>query len=129
VAEWQGFNVVDANRRVVHETDEPVSADRVISMAAGFDDAGQKLSSYTSFRCWRFRGDKPEAGQIVATVEAWGEDYGRARGEDLRLFGSAAFTITNVGPFNAIVDREGPQVDEINARVEENLEALTGLIM
>ena len=86
------------------------------------------LSTVTSFRCWRFASGLPEPGSVAVIIEAWGETWARRNHEDNRLGGHAALSVMDCGPFCALVDTvENPSRDSINAKVEENLDALTGL--
>jgi hypothetical protein len=128
---WQGLRVLGiAGREIIHDRREDLDRDALIAAAAAFGATNQKLSTRTSVPCWRFSGNAAQAGSTMAWIDAWGDEHGRVFGEDpRRVWGSAAFTLADAGPFVAVIDREGPEVDEVNHRVEDNLEALTALVL
>lgn len=128
-APWQGLRVSGPQRQVIHRRDEEMQSDAVIADAARFGDGSQQLSSRISFRCWRFHGRTAELGSSLAWVEAWSDGYAQVRGEDARrIWGSAAFTIADCGPFCAEIAAEDAATAAVNERVADNLERLTALI-
>jgi hypothetical protein len=133
-APWQGLRVhAGARREVVFRDDAPLDTAALAALAARFGETSQQLSTRTSYDCWRFQGRTPVAGSSLAWVEAWGDEYGRDRGEDVRrIWGSATFTISDCGPYCAIIDAQDPAAaavnEAVNERVEDNLDRLTKLI-
>lgn len=127
---WQGLRVTSGpQREVVHRDDAVLDTRDLISAAARFDARSQQISSRTSFPCWRFHGRAADRGSSLAWVEAWGDDYARFHGEDpRRVWGSAAFTIADCGPYCAIVDAADVDAATVNERVEDNLDRLTKLV-
>ena len=128
---WQGLKVLGtAGREVLHDQREPLERGAVAKGAARFTESRQKLSTRTAIPCWRFQGLTAQAGWSPVWVDAWGDEHGRVFGEDPRhIWGSAAVTLADAGPFVAVVDRQGPDVEQVNRRVEDNLEALTALVL
>jgi hypothetical protein len=129
-ARWQGLRVISAPQRTtIHRDDSLLDTRSLITAAAQFEDRSQQISSRISFPCWRFQGRKAERGSSLAWVESWGDDYGRSHGEDVRrVWGSAAFTIADCGPYCAVVDATDAAASAVNERVEENLDRLTQLM-
>lgn len=128
-APWQGLRVSGPQRQVIHRDDTPLESGALTAASARFGDSAQQIASRISYRCWRFRGRTAEPGSSLAWVEAWGDRYGEARREDVRrIWGSAAFTIADAGPYCAVIDDTAAEVAAVNQRVEENLERLTKLI-
>jgi hypothetical protein len=128
-APWQGLRVSGPQRQVIHRDDAPLEPSALTAAAACFGDGAHQISSRISYRCWRFHGRTAEPGSSLAWVEAWGDRYGEARGEDVRrIWGSAAFTIADVGPYCAVLEASDAEVAAVNQRVEDNLERLTKLI-
>lgn len=129
-ARWQGLRVTAApQRETIYRDDSLLDTQGLLSAAVRFEERSQQLSSRTSFPCWRFQGRKAEIGSSLAWVEAWGDDYGRAHGEDVRrVWGSASFTIADCGPYCALVDSTDVGAAAVNERVEENLDRLTKLM-
>jgi hypothetical protein len=133
-APWQGLRVhAGARREAVFRDDAPLDTGALAALAARFGETSQQLSTRTSYDCWRFQGRTPVAGSSLAWVEAWGDEYGRDRGEDVRrIWGSATFTISDCGPYCAIIDARDAAAavanEAVNERVEDNLDRLTKLI-
>jgi hypothetical protein len=127
---WQGLRVVSgAPRETIHRDDSLLDPGALVAAAARFSGRSQQISSRTSYRCWRFQGRKAEWGSSLAWVEAWGDDYGRIHGEDVRrVWGSATFTIADCGPYCAVIPAEDAAATAVNERVEENLDRLTKLV-
>lgn len=129
-ASWQGLRVVSGpQRETIHRDDSLLDTGALVAAAARFNERSQQLSSRTSYRCWRFQGRKADLGSSLAWLEAWGDDYGRIHGEEVRrVWGSAAFTIADCGPYCAVVPAEDAAATAVNERVEENLDRLTTLV-
>lgn len=127
---WQGLRVSSsAQREPIHRDDSSLDPNALVAAAARFDEPSQELSSQISYRCWRFRDRSADRGSSLAWLEAWGDEYARVRGEDARrVWGSAAFTIADCGPYCAVVPAEDAAATAVNERVEDNLERLTSLI-
>ncbi len=127
-SEHRGLKVLRSDRRTaVIEAAQRLSAAEVCAAARGHGGADELLSWRSSFSCWRFHGGSPKAGSVGLWLEAWGPEWGVRNHEDRRIGGEAALSVFDVGPFVAIVD-PGPQVADVNPRVEENLDAVTALI-
>jgi len=127
--EWRGFKVTEGGRdNVVTKSEGVLSTEELVARAAGRAGDERLASARTSFRCWRFRDGEATPGHVVLLLEVWGETFARGMGQDLRLSGSAGLTIVNAGPFCAVVEAEDRgRARAVNERVEENLEAVTGL--
>ena len=127
---WQGLRVTSGPQRaMIYRDDSLLETQGLISAAARFEERSQQISSRTSFPCWRFQGRKADLGSSLAWVEAWGDDYGRSHGEDVRrVWGSASFTIADCGPYCAVMDSTDAAAAAVNERVEENLDRLTKLM-
>jgi hypothetical protein len=127
-APWQGLRVSGPRRAVIHRDDQPLETAALVAAAAPLGGPSQQIASRISYRCWRFRGQTAELGSSVAWLEAWDDGYGQVQGEDVRrVWGSAAFTIADCGPYCALLDASDAAA-KINERVEENLERFTRLI-
>jgi hypothetical protein len=123
---WQGFKVVAKNlRTVIAKEPGPMTSEQVLATAPLHDAAQNRISVNTALQCWRFTGTAAEPEAVPAILEATGAEYG---GTDPRVRGAAMLSITNMAPFNAIVDPIDAQSAERNRRVEENLKALTSLL-
>lgn len=128
-AEFRGLKVRRLDRQTtVSETDRRLSPEELCDAARGHAEPDELLSTSSSFRCWRFQGGSPQAGSVGAWLEAWGPQWTEHNHEDRRIGGEAALSVFDVGPFVALIDVV-PHQAEVNARVEENLEALTALIL
>lgn len=86
----------------------------------------ESMGTQTSLRCWRRDGGQMVESSIVASLDVWGDEYGRAHEEDLRMGGNAAITLSHVGPY--VIDVSGRDV-VYNEKVEANLEDLTSLMI
>jgi hypothetical protein len=127
---WNEFSVFKQNQHTesIHQAG-PLSLEQIRHAVAGRHNTEELLSTTTWFRCWRFHTGTPEPGSVVAWVDSWGEDWGKRNYEDRRLGGEAAFAVSNCGPFCALIDdSKSVNREQINARVEENLDALTGIL-
>ena len=101
----------------------------VAAAVAGHGGPSRMLSTTSSFLCWRFTSGGPSAGSVPVTLEAWGDEWTLRHHEDRAIGGQAALWIGDVAPFRAIADdAQSARRRDVNPRVEENMEALTGLI-
>jgi hypothetical protein len=109
----------------------PLAGDDLCRLSKGKVDPQALISTTSSFRCWRFSpGKPPEAGSVGISLASWGESWGNRNLEDHRVGGDAALSVSHCGPFVALLEQEPePRRQEISARVEENLEALSGLLL
>jgi hypothetical protein len=128
---WQGLKVLGtAGRQVIHDQRDPLDRAALGKAAARFTASTQLLSTLTSVPCWRVRDGREQAGWVPVSIDAWGDARGSVFGEDPRhIWGSAAVSFANAGPFLALADRPGAEADRVNGRVEDNLEALTALVL
>jgi hypothetical protein len=128
--EFRGLKVSKMNRQTIAAREEgTLNADGLCKTAAGQRHPSGLLSTTSSFRCWRFPNGHPEAGSVGVWLEAWGDDWTLRHYEDHRIGGEASLAVFDVGPFCALTEAATrPQRDEVNASVEENLDALTGLL-
>ena len=128
-AEFRGLKVRRLDRHVtVKETDVRLGPAELCDAGRGYAKPDELLSTRSSFRCWRFVGGSPQAGSVGVWLEAWGPRCTEHNHEDRRIGGEAALSVFDVGPFVALLDVV-PHQAEVNARVEENLDALTALIL
>jgi len=102
----------------------------VAAAVAGHGGPSRMLSTTSSFLCWRFTSGVPSAGSVPVTLEAWGDEWTLRHHEDRAIGGQAALWIGDVAPFRAIADdAAGARPADVNARIEENLQSLTGLVV
>ena len=99
---------------------DPARPDLAIPAVAGPDF----LSTGIAARAWRFEGKSAVEGAIRLGVDAW--DAGHPQRPDRPIDGDGCIWFQQAGPFVAAL-REG--YAEADARVEENLEALNGLLL
>ena len=128
-AEFRGLRVRRLDRHTtVSETERRLSPAELCAAGRGHAEPDELLSTRSSFRCWRFHGGSPQAGSVGVWLEAWGPRWTEHNHEDRRIGGEAALSVFDVGPFVALID-VAPHQAEVNARVEENLDALTALML
>jgi hypothetical protein len=128
--ELRGLKVSRSDRHtVVDRREDTLTADALCRAAAGRREPTDMLSTTSSFRCFRFHEGRPEAGSVGVWLEAWGDAWTRENHEDRRIGGEAGLSVADCGPFCARLEiSKDARRDEINARVEENLDAFTGLL-
>jgi hypothetical protein len=108
---------------------DSLSVEQLCHSVTGRRNPAELLSTTSSFNCWRFQNGRAEPGSVGLWLEAWGDAWVRDHHEDERIGGRAALSIFDCGPFNALIGRpEIENLNEINSRVAENLDALTGLL-
>jgi hypothetical protein len=130
IDDWQELQIVDKNiQNVVLNITDPLSSDDIQQVVRGYNSSTYHLVTGRGFKCWRFKGLQAIPGFLRVQVESWGRDYARRHGRDYRIEGDAALSIQKVGPYCVLLNSTDlPSVQEVNHKVEENLEKLTDLL-
>ncbi|MCB9766427.1 MAG: hypothetical protein H6739_42025 [Alphaproteobacteria bacterium] len=121
---WQGLKVKDPGLRTVRSVPDAADTAALERALAVADEGPVRLSTGRAFKAWRFQGTPPQLGHLRLGLDAWHPAWAPAR--DRRVEGDAVVWIPTAGPYVALLGDEADPA--VNARVEENLDALTQLI-
>jgi hypothetical protein len=111
--------------------DSPMSSDLLEERAWAWDGADRMLEAGCSVPFWAHGGGPlAEPGQFYLEIIAWGPQFGAQRYRDPNSTGYAKILIHRSSPFYAALGPEAthPDVPAINARVQENIDALVQLV-
>jgi hypothetical protein len=123
---WEDFSArqtVFMNQVAVE--DSSMSSDLLEESAYAWNSADFMLQAGCSVPFWtRGDGPLPELGRFYLEISAWGPQFGARRFRDPNSTGYAKIQIARASPFYAA----GAAHPAINARVQENIDALVELI-
>lgn len=128
---WQDLNVYDTVPYKIVETvagpfDAMVLKKRVELVPT---HSQYKITTGIGFPCWRFNSGCPESGFLRLGIDCWGQEHSIVTKGSEWVEGVARLVISKVNPFMAILDGDNsPKCEDINRRVEENIEAFLQLL-
>lgn len=128
--EWKGLVICDASSRELLRSPGALSRAAIAKIVAEHPSPALHFSTRTTVSCWRFKGLEASREFVPLWVESWGRAYATSGGRDWDVEGDATLALGDVGPYCALVDgTDAPGVQQVNERVEENLEQLLDLVL
>lgn len=125
--EWRSLKVFDRQREsALVEQYGGLSTEKILDTTVDFCSPTSSIWSDISFRCWHTAGGEPFRGFEGSTIIARGDQWWGSDEGDRRFRGNAELAVWERAPFSILdVAEFGPEVEEWNSYVEDNLEILT----